>query len=36
MAGRACGQTWQAVTAERDRAFQRLEHYEREFVGLGC
>lgn len=26
----------EAVTAERDRAFQRLEHYEREFVGLAA
>jgi hypothetical protein len=25
-----------AVTAERDHAFQRLEHYEREFVGLAA
>ena len=26
----------EAVTADRDRAFQRLEHYEREFVGLAA
>jgi chromosome segregation ATPase len=33
---RTCEPELEAVTAERNHACQRLEHYEREFVGLAA